>query len=136
VAKGGSFMVCIGPDDNGKFHPTAVKQIEDVGKWLKINGNGIYETRPRDIWKEDHLKFTRSKDHKTVYAFTEKFPEKELIVKSITPKAGSKIYLLGYNKPLQWTVNDQGITITIPDELQKPENRPCEHAWGFRFEIA
>jgi alpha-L-fucosidase len=136
VAKGGSFMVCIGPDDNGKFHPTAVKQIEDVGKWLKINGNGIYETRPRDIWKEDNLKFTRSKDHKTVYAFTEKFPEKELIVKSVTPKTDSKIYLLGYNKPLQWTTTDQGITITIPDELQKPENRPCEHAWCFRFEIA
>jgi alpha-L-fucosidase len=136
VAKGGSFMVCIGPDSNGKFHPTAVKQIEDVGKWLKVNGEGIYETRSRDIWKEDHLKFTRSKDHKIVYAFTEKFPEKELIVKSITPKADSKIYLLGDNKPLPWTTTDQGITITIPDELQKPENRPCEHAWGFRLEVA
>ncbi|MDR1486079.1 MAG: alpha-L-fucosidase, partial [Planctomycetaceae bacterium] len=68
VAKGGSFMVCIGPDANGKFHPEAVKQLEAVGQWLKVNGKGIYETRPRDIWKEGELKFTRSKDNKTVYA--------------------------------------------------------------------
>ncbi|GHU64031.1 hypothetical protein FACS1894123_08070 [Bacteroidia bacterium] len=49
MAKGGSFMVCIGPDQTGKFHPTAMKQIEETGKWLKINGEGIYETRVREV---------------------------------------------------------------------------------------
>jgi alpha-L-fucosidase len=128
-------MVCIGPDDNGKFHPEAVRQLEAVGDWLKINGKGIYETRARDIWKEDNLKFTRSKDNKTVYAFVEKFPKDELTIKSVTPKPNSKIRLFGYEKPLQWSQSENGIKIVIPEELQDEKKRPCEFAWGFEFEV-
>jgi alpha-L-fucosidase len=134
VAKGGSFMVCIGPDSNGKFHPEAVRQLEAVGQWLKVNGEGIYESRPREVWNEDNLKFTRSKDGKRVYAFTEKFPEKELLIKSITLKPNSLIRMFGYEKPLRWTKADDGVKIIIPKELQDPKNRPCEYAWGFEFE--
>jgi alpha-L-fucosidase len=135
VAKGGSFMVCIGPDEFGKFHPKAVEQLDAVGRWLKINGKGIYETRLRDVWKEGDIYFTRSKDHKQVFAFVEKWPGTELIVPSVTPKKGSKVYLFGYKKPLKWTLTENGVKIIIPQELQSPENKPCEYAWGFEFKI-
>jgi alpha-L-fucosidase len=135
VAKGGSFMVCIGPDQKGKFHPTAVKQLEEVGKWLKVNGEGIYETRARDVWKENDIYFTRSKNHKNVYAFMEKFPEKEVLILSVSPKKGSKIYLFGYKKPLKWTQTSEGVKIAIPEALQSPENRPCKYAWGLKFQV-
>ncbi|MDR2859060.1 MAG: alpha-L-fucosidase, partial [Mediterranea sp.] len=135
VAKGGSFMVCIGPDSMGKFHPTAVAQLEETGKWLKVNGKGIYETCLREVWKENDIYFTQTKDHRTVFAFTEKWPGNELVVPSVTPKKGSKVYMLGYNKPLKWTQTGNGLKVAIPDKLQSPENRPCEHAWGFRFEV-
>jgi alpha-L-fucosidase len=135
VAKGGSFMVCIGPDETGLFHPEAVKQIETVGRWLKVNGKGIYETRQHDVWKEGDIYFTRSKDHKQVYAFVEKWPDTELLVPSVTPKKGSKVYLFGYKKPLKWTLTENGVKIIIPQELQSPGNRPCEYAWGFEFKI-
>ncbi|MDR3232060.1 MAG: alpha-L-fucosidase [Planctomycetaceae bacterium] len=136
VAKGGSFMVCIGPDAKGKFHPAAVEQLEDVGRWLKVNGKGIYETRDCEIWKEGgkegNIKFTRSKDNKMVYAFVSKFPEKELTIESLTPRAGSEVRLLGYDKPLEWRKADgKGIIVTIPDGLQLP----CDYAWCFRFEM-
>jgi alpha-L-fucosidase len=145
VAKGGSFMVCIGPDEKGKFHPKAVEQLDEVGRWLKVNGKGIYETREREVWKENrkegNIKFTRSKDSKTVYAFVEKFPEKELAIESLTPKDGSEVRLLGYDKALEWrkaddTSGGKGIIVTIPDELQSPEKRPCNYAWTFKLEPA
>jgi alpha-L-fucosidase len=135
VSGGGSFMVSIGPDATGNFHPTAIKQLEEVGDWLKVNGRGIYETRARDIWKEGGLKFTRSKDNKTVYAFVEKFPKGELTVKSVVPKPNSAIRLFGYEKPLRWTQTGNGVKIEIPEELQDPKNRPCKHAWGLEFEV-
>jgi alpha-L-fucosidase len=136
VAKGGSFMVCIGPDANGKFHPEAVRQLEAVGDWLKVNGEGIYETRAQDVWQAGDIRFPRSKDHKRVYAFVEKFPEKELIIPSVTPKKKSKVRLLGYDKPLKWQpTGDGGVKVEIPEALQSSENRPCEYAWAFKFEV-
>jgi alpha-L-fucosidase len=135
VAKGGSFMVCIGPDGTGKFHPTAVKQLEEVGRWLKVNGGGIYETRPRNIWKENDIYFTQSKDHSHVYALTEKWPGTEILIPSVSPKNKSKLYLLGYKKPLQWSQTETGVKVIIPEILQTLENRPCEHAWVFKMEV-
>src|SRR5512140_1552039 len=44
VAKGGRFMVGIGPDANGQFHPTAIQQLQQAGAWLKTNGPAIYAT--------------------------------------------------------------------------------------------
>jgi alpha-L-fucosidase len=135
AAKGGSFMVSVGPDSAGKFHSTAVAQLEETGKWLNVNGKGIYETRSREVWKENNIYFTRSKDSRKVFAFTEKWPGNELIIPSITPKKGSKIYLFGYKKPLKWSQTTNGVKIIIPDDLQLPKNRPCEHAWGFKMEV-
>jgi alpha-L-fucosidase len=136
VAKGGSFMVCVGPDETGKFHPVAVKQLEEVGEWLRVNGEGIYKTRGRSTWKENEVWFTRSKDSKRVYAFVQTWPsEKELLIPSVTPRKGSRVRMFGYKKPLKWTQMAQGVRLEIPVELQSPENLPCKHAWGFRFEL-
>ncbi|MDR3246919.1 MAG: hypothetical protein LBT50_10895, partial [Prevotellaceae bacterium] len=126
---------CIGPDEFGKFHPTAIEQLDEVGRWLKVNGKGIYETRDREVWKESDIYFTRSKDHKQVFAFTEKWPGREILIPTVTPQKGSKVYMFGYEKPLKWTVTPNGVKIEIPETLQSPENRPCDHAWGFRFEV-
>ena len=77
VSKGGNFMICLGPDAKGKFHPTAIEQMKEAGEWLKLNGEAIYATRARtgQLWKEgDNVRFTRSKDYKIVYAICLKWP--------------------------------------------------------------
>jgi alpha-L-fucosidase len=89
IAKGGSFMICLSPDSKGNFHPKAKERLEAVGEWLKVNGEGIYETRARDVWDSGKIRFTRSKDNKRVYAFVETFPGRELIIPSVTPKKKS-----------------------------------------------
>lgn len=64
-------MVGIGPDGEGRFHPTAVSQLKELGEWLTVNGSGIYSTRARDaqLWSEGtDIRFTRTKDKQTIYA--------------------------------------------------------------------
>jgi alpha-L-fucosidase len=136
AAKGGSFMVGIGPDGDGRFHPTAVAQLEATGRWLAVNGRGIYGTRAREVWHSGDFLFTRSKDGRRVYAFTEKAAALQaamLHIPSVTPRKGSKVSMLGYNKPLQWTPDGDGVNIEIPTDLL--QKLPCEYAWGFEFAV-
>jgi alpha-L-fucosidase len=136
VAKGGSFMVGIGPNKNGKFHPSAIKQLEQTGAWLKVNNEGIYETRPREVWKEgDKIRYTRSKDKKHVYAIhLGDLSQDTLTLAMVCPKAGSKITLLGHPDALDWTQNHSGIHIKIPSTLPNP-GKLSKPAYVFRFDV-
>jgi len=137
VAKGGSFMVGIGPDGIGRFHPVAIRQLLETGKWLRVNGEGIYATRARDVWKEgENVRFTTTKDRRYTYAFLLAWPGRELVLTSVRPAAGSEIFLLGYAKPLHWTYSPGRLVIALPAALQDPAARPCVSAWGFRMEEA
>lgn len=135
VAKGGNFMVGIGPDGTGKFHPAAITQLEAAGDWLKINGEGIYATRPVTQWKEGkNMRFTSTKDKKSIYTFTLVWPGKQLVITTVKPRKGSGIYMLGYDKPLVWKYTNNKLIVTIPAVLQAESARPCKYVWGFRIE--
>ena len=140
VAKGGNFMVGIGPDGNGRFDPRVITALKEVGDWLKINGDAIYATRPRegDLWMEkDSIRYTRTKDKQTIYAISLIWPGKLLNLKKIEPKKDSKIFLLGYEKPLKWTYNkSEGLKISLPEELNDESKRPCKTAWSFKINLA
>jgi alpha-L-fucosidase len=138
VAKGGNFMVGIGPDRNGRFHPTAIENLHEAGAWLNVNGEAIYATRPRpgELWKEgDALRFTRSKDQQTAYALSLVWPGTSLTLRSLQPKPGSRVFLLGYERPLAWSyAAATGLRIQLPAELQNEASRPCRFVYCFKFE--
>ena len=92
----------------GRFHPTAISQLKEVGEWLKVNGAGIYATRGRDgeLWSEGaDLRFTRTKDNRTIYAFTLKWPGEKLLLRTVRPSEGSAIRMLGMREPLKWSLS-------------------------------
>ena len=134
VSKGGNFMVGIGPDSNGKWHPQAIKDLEEAGAWLKINGEAIYNTRMWTHWKEGkNVRFTKSKDWKFVYIICLKWPGKKLKSKVVRAKVNSKIYMFGLDKELAWCQNDKELMIKIPQSVC--EQKPCKHAWVFKIEL-
>ena len=133
VAKGGSFMVGIGPDGEGQFHSAAVRQLEAVGRWLKTNGEGIYNTRARKVWKEGDIRFTQSKDGQTVYAFIKDLPANEIALRAVAAKAGTRVSILGYNKPVQLTAGENGVKITAPKDLVNASDENI-NIWTIKIE--
>ena len=131
-------MVGVGPSATGEFHPEAQRQLRAAGDWLKINGEGIYNTRPRDgmLWSEgDTIRYTRSKDGRFVYAFVLQWPGKELSLSSVKPRSRSDIYLLGFAQQLHWSYDaNRGLTVSFPDNLQDASHRPSQFAWGLKIE--
>lgn len=138
IAKGGNFMAGIGPDGNGKFHPEAVKQLKETGEWIRVNAEGIYATRAREgeLWKEgDHIRFTRSKDNKTIYVFSFQWPGSQLILKSVRPTKRAKIFLMGINIPLQWKYERPGrLIIELSEALKNQLSKTGQFAYGFKIE--
>ena len=135
TAKGGNFMLGVGPDGNGKFHPKVVEALDCAGKWLAVNGESIYATRPWNVWHEgENIRFTRTKDHKTLYAISLEWPGDTLTLKSVPADNVAGITLLGYNKPLDWRNDPEvGLIITLPAELQDENKRPCKDAYAFKI---
>ena len=139
VAKGGNFMVGIGPNAQGQFHPKAVEALEQAGAWLRVNGEAIYNTRPRagQLWKEgETVRFTRTKDERFVYVLCLQWPGQVLTLKSVRAKKGSSINLLGVQEPLQWTQDDDaGLVVRLPVTLREQTRVPLSMAYAFKIEV-
>jgi len=132
VAKGGNFEVGYGPMPNGRFPPEVVERLRDVGKWMDVNGEAIYATRPCFTFREgDDIRFTSSKDRRTVYVIALKWPGKTLYTRLAKVEDGAVIEMLGAPGTLAWHRERDAVVIEIPETLQ--QNRPCKYAWVFRI---
>lgn len=135
VAKGGNLLLIVNLDADGALPDIQKRRLLDIGKWLKINGEGIYNTRPYSTTSENNIRYTRSKDSKKIYAISLDWPGNELILNSVKPLPESEIYMLGYDKPLKWNYQDGVTKVLIPQNLQDESNRPCSFAYTFCIDL-
>jgi len=137
-AKGGNYLLNIGPKADGEIPAPSVERLAEMGKWLKVNGEAIYTTQSLNNYKEgENIRYTKSADDKYIYAISLKWVGKALNLKNIAPKEGSEIKMLGVESPLKWTYDEKkGLTIEIPKELSLEAKRPCKYAYTFKIEGA
>ncbi len=133
VSHGGNLLLIVNLDGQGALPKIQENRLQDIGKWLKVNGEGIYATRPYKQNAEGSVSYTQSKDGQYVYAILKEWPGNELHLKGVKPTKGSKIELLGHSNSLEWIDSNEGVIIKLPIQLQNEKNRPCEHAWIVRI---
>jgi alpha-L-fucosidase len=137
VSHGGNLLLIVNLDGQGALPVVQEKRLKEIGQWLKVNGEGIYGTRAFTTALEGDVRYTSSKNGQIVYAISTLWPGEKLELKSVVPKSGSEIYLLGTKEPLRWYYDQtKGLTtVLILENLQKVSNRPCNYAYTFRMEI-
>jgi alpha-L-fucosidase len=129
AAKGGNYLLNIGPTAEGLIPAASVERLKGMGEWMKVNSEAIYATNSLKKYKQgENLWFTQSKDGKYIYAMSGNLGGGKLNVQGVMPTKGSKIYLLGLKKPLKWTTAADGsIDIALPAKV------PGQHAWTFKI---
>jgi len=132
TAKGGNFEVGFGPMPNGRWPSETVERLEYVGRWLQVNGEAIYNSRPRKIFREaSSVWLTSNKTGDVAYAISIGWPGQSITIDSVRALSGSKAFMLGVERPLDWRQDSRGLVIDIPAAIA--ENKPCEHAYAFKI---
>jgi alpha-L-fucosidase len=154
VSKNGALLLNIGPKADGTIPAPEVELLLSIGRWLAVNGEAIYDTRPWHIFGEgptevpegmftdtlrapftaEDFRFTAKGD--VLYAICLDWPQDKATIRSLGKAAGlesrkvSSVEMLGVAEPLAWTVDDAGLHVSMPAQ------KPCEHAYTLKVTLA
>ena len=137
VAKGGNFLLNVGPSPAGSLDAEAYERLAGIGRWMKINGEAIHGTRPIAPHAEGPLRFTRNPKTGVVYVLylaesAEEIPPARIVLEGLHPAAGSAVRWLANGEELSWERIGGRVFITVPQEVRAgPESR---HAWVVEVE--
>ncbi|AUC21061.1 alpha-L-fucosidase [Polaribacter sejongensis] len=69
-AKGGNFLMNIGPKPNGEIPKEQEERLREIALWMYVNEEGVKNVRTvPTIIKDGDMWFTKGKDDKTAYVF-------------------------------------------------------------------
>jgi len=129
TAKGGNYLLNVGPTAAGLIPGASVERLAEMGKWMKVNGEAIYGAKSVKDYKEgNNLVYTNSKDDKFTYAIALKWPGSSLTLSKVMAGQVTQISLLG-GKKLKWRTNAAGGI-----DLDLPASPPSgQYAWVFKI---
>lgn len=145
VSRDGCFCLCVAQRADGSLDDGSKQMLKEVGKWMRINGEGIYGSRAWHVWGEGtnslpggaigrnqaNKEFTSSDFRFTVgkngclyvWCMTVPAPNTRLNVKSLRINNGLSnspmvsVKMLGYDGDIEWRQDADGLKITCPNDM-------------------
>ncbi|HVO97047.1 MAG TPA: alpha-L-fucosidase [Bryobacteraceae bacterium] len=151
VSRNGNLLLNFPLPGSGELDADELRILEAITAWMRVNGEGIYGTRPWRVSGEGpslaatdaggafnenrrkdltagEIRFTSKGSH--VYAFVMGWPAGDTLIKSLNPARVHSVELLGHRGRVKWTQNEAGLKITMPP------GKPCDHAVTLKIAVA
>lgn len=160
VSRGGIFFLSLTPKGDGSIPDEEKEIMAGMGRWLRINGEAIYETRrwktPGEgetnmlVWRKgknayrwdfrglnaSDVRFTRNKENTVLYATVLGWPESgEYTIKALS--SNEKIADKGIDS-IEMIGSKEKIKWERTEEglkLYFPKEKPCEVAYAFKIKV-
>ena len=120
VSRGGNFLLNIGPGPDGDWDPVAYTRLEEIGNWMQVNGEAIYNSKPIAPYSQDNIYYTQSKDGKNVFAFLLSEADKVTLPAKLNLQGltgVSEVTMLGSKSKLKWKNENGNVVIDLPSKL-------------------
>ncbi|MGP1436308.1 MAG: alpha-L-fucosidase [Phocaeicola sp.] len=144
VSKNGNLLLNVVQTPEGDLEQDVLDILEGIEKWMNVNGDAIYGSRPWKIYgegpsmenqekgifggvkdvrpyKPGDIRFT-TKNGK-LYIFFMEHPTESIKIKSLSKSSTDKttsitsISMLGSKERIKWTQNDDSLVINVPSKL-------------------
>jgi len=152
VSKNGALLLNIGPRPDGTIPEPEEGILLEIGRWLAVNGEAIYGTRPWKVYGEgpaevfegpfqdirragftaQDVRFTTKGN--MLYAIVLGWPESgEVVIRSLGagtmlyPDAIEQVELLGAEGKVEWSRDADGLRVRLPPQ------RPTDAAFVLRI---
>jgi alpha-L-fucosidase len=155
VSRNGNLLLNFPLPNSGMLDAEELNILEQIARWMNVNSEAIYATRPwkilgegpalkvtspdasfneskrTDLTAED-VRFTEK--GKTLYAFVMGWPQQQAVIAPLAlgGRLGvgkiRKVELLGHSGSVQWEQDTTSLRVALPHE------KPCDHAVVFKIQ--
>ncbi|HKJ67906.1 MAG TPA: alpha-L-fucosidase [bacterium] len=131
VSKNGNLLLNVGPKPDGTIPELQVDRLRGLGRWLDVNGEAIFGSRPWVVSAERidqnvEVRYTQKGD--AGYAILLDAPRgNSLTLRTLYLEEGTTISILGGEEDLGWEQEGRDLNIMLPDNL------PGEHAYTLKM---
>jgi alpha-L-fucosidase len=126
ISRGGNFLLNIGPSPEGDWSDTAYTRLKEIGVWMKVHADGVYNTIPLAPYEEGNIVYLQSKNKKIkyIYVLSDKtndviLPDKITLNKIVLNKKSKIVLLDAPKEKIKWQTAGDGIIIEVPERLKK-----------------
>ena len=121
VSRGGNFLLNIGPEADGSIPAESIRLFNEIGAWMNVNNQAIYETRANPFDVEFKWGRVTRKGDDTLYIFVYEKPENGVIQIPCTFAKRTKAELLdGGESVAIKNLGDNTTEINISNMTIKP----------------